>query len=175
MPWWLWSVPVLGILLFLLWRMRQPKHQRHVRFHELERYMGRFLSQGESGSVMVMEREYGAGFFQLELIENGIDRILEFGLPDVVWTGDVFTQVERSLLSAGFSPRVERATDCSKVRRFMRVPVSVTGQRAAEETQYLLAVAAAALGWGTDGRFTVRFEGKPTGFALPGRSATLAS
>ena len=175
MSWWLWSVPALGIVLFLLCRIRQPMHQRHVRFHELEGCMGRFLSLGESGSVMVMEREDGAGFFQLELVENGSDRVLEFGLPDAVWTGDVFTQVERSLLSAGFSPRVERATGCAKARRFMRVTANITGQGAAEQTQRLLAVAAAALGWGTDGWFTVRFEGNPTGAAVPERSDTLAS
>jgi hypothetical protein len=124
---------------------------------------------------MVLEREDGPGFFQLELIENGRDRVLEFGLPDVVWTGDVFTKVERSLLSAGFFPRVERATGCAKVRRFLRVPTSGTGWRAAEETQRLLAVVADALGWGTEGWFTVRFEGNPTTASLLGRSAAPVS
>jgi len=171
MPWWLWSVPVLGILLFLLWRTRQPTSQRHVRFHALQRFIGRFLSQGESTSVMVMEREDGAGFFQLELIENGADRTLEFSLPDVGWTGAAFTHVERSLLSAGFSPRVERVAGCGKVRRLLRVQASGAGTQVAEETQRLLAATATALGWGTDAWFTVRFEGTPTVFSRPVGSA----
>ena len=114
-----------------------------------------------------MEREDGVGFFQLELSGDGNDRIVEFGLPDVVWTEDVFAEVERCLLSAGFSPRVEHTTACAKVRHFMSVPSSGTGLEAAAGIQRLLRVAAQALGWGTGGRFTVRIERRLSLVSLP--------
>jgi hypothetical protein len=158
-PWWLWLLPLAGIL-FYLWRLRaRPRYEMHVPYGRLWRYFEIFLDRSRAGAVMLVEREGLAGLVQLKLTEKGGSlSTVDIGIPEADWSTAAFDGIETGLSNAGFDTRVQADGGCKSVRRFLRATASGTRQQLVVEVPAGFGVLAEALEWEEDTLVTVHTE-----------------
>ncbi len=159
MPWWLWLIPILAILVFLWFSSRRPVYGRQVRASHLPALVSQFLEQPVIGSVMVLERDQAPGVMQLTLQPGGQGgKRLQIGIPDVDWSNEAFVKVESALRSAGFEVLVEGGGTCAKVRRYLKASTPMETLDLAEAGARLIEIASRQLGWGSKTTYTVHCE-----------------
>ena len=158
MPWWVWLIPLAGILGFLWQSRTKPRYHRHVPFGQLEHLVEAFVNAQKTGSVMLVEREKTAGLLQVKLqnVEE-TDVTVEIGMPEVDWSTDEFDRVEAQLRDTGFAIRIGGGRGCSTVRRFLRASTSGDENAVVASVTRGIGVVGTSLGWET-ATFTVHYE-----------------
>ena len=158
MPWWVWLVPLAGILVFLWRRQTKPQYHEHVPFDQLSRFITRFVEARKADSVMLVEREKDTGLLQVKLkdvADTGVT--VEIGMPEVDWSIGEFDGIEAQLRDLGFATRIGGGRGCSTVRRFLRASVSGNTAEAVARIRQGIDVVGESLGWQA-ARFTVHYE-----------------
>ena len=158
MPWWVWLVPMAGILVFLWRRQTKPRYHVHVSFGQLNQFAEQFVRAQKAGSIMLVERERTAGLLQVKLknVEEN-DVTVEIGMPEVDWSTGEFDRIEARLGDTGFTTRVGGGRGCSNVRRFLRASASGDENTAVASVIRGIGVVGTSLGWET-ASFTVHYE-----------------
>jgi hypothetical protein len=151
MPWWIWLLPLLAVLL-ALYRLvhRPPTYHRHVGLDALESHVRYLIESRIRGAVLVLEREGGTGVFELL---RAPERSATLRVPDITWATEGIADAEQSLRAAGFGPTWNSSSRCGQVRRSLHV--ATDGVNSAVRA---VQITAAALGWQPDTRFTVHLE-----------------
>jgi len=151
MPWWIWLIPIVGILIYL-WRLRVgPGSRVRVPSRRLRLHVERFLDRSNSGFMLLVEREGTAGLIALKMTQkrDGLASV-EMGIPEADWSDTVFDGVDAELSDAGFDTRVQARGGCRSVHRFFRATVSGSKRQLAAEVPGSLDVVADVLGWDAD-------------------------
>lgn len=151
MPWWIWLFAFIVVALVLHRRIRRvPAFHRSVELGAIEPHVRRLTASGRQGAVLVLERVDGSGTLQLEAAGGSA---VELVVPDVPWSAAGLASAEASLAASGFRTAWDGGSSCGDVRRSLRV--SAGDVRDAVRS---VRIAAAALGWRLDVRFTVHLE-----------------
>lgn len=158
-PWWIWSLPVVGVIALMLLMLRRPTNRHGIGLAELEPLLKEFVAGGERGSVLVLEREGDPGVLQLRLRDTGdATSVVELGLPCVDWSAEGFDDLARALVDAGLSLEAEGSVSCRSVRRFLRASSSGPPPGLVAESRKMLTMAQNRLGWRDDSTYTVHLE-----------------
>jgi hypothetical protein len=159
MPWWLWLIPAVVILLYL-WTLRvQPKRHLHVPFSGLHRHVEALIGRYRSGAVMLVEKEKSAGLVQIKLVrKRDATTAVEIGIPEVEWSARALDVAEAQLSRIGFATELHVGGGCKSVRRFLRATVSGNKHQLTAAVMTGLGIVAAALEWEDDEPVTVHTE-----------------
>jgi len=160
---WSWLLLGVGAIATIWWWGGRPVYYRHCLLKDCERLIHSFLSQLDKGAIWIAEREKGAGFLQFALVANKpLEQAVDFGLPDVNWSGDRFDAVIRSLDAAGFDCSVE-VLNSGQIKRFLRVRCTGKRPQLSKMALDLLLRVAEGLGWAESESYTVHCRGPGPG------------
>ena len=149
---WLVIIGLLAVGVYLLLRLgAKPIRYRHQTLKDIRRFTESLFAQGGDGALLFVHHEGSDRFVQFAKYLSP-KRAVHFAFPDVPWSRDLYSAVRAALSDAGFACVEQAGSDGTRFACIDDIP---SGQRSAE----IAAVAFAAMGLGTDARFTIHQEG----------------
>jgi hypothetical protein len=149
---WFVIIGLLAVGVYFVLRLgAKPIRYRHQTLNDIRRFTEGLFAQGGDGALLFVHHEGSDRFVQFAKYLTP-KRAVHFAFPDVPWSRDLYSAVRAALSDAGFACVDRSGSDGTRFACIDDIP---SGQRAAE----IAVVAFAAMGLGTDARFTIHQEG----------------